>query len=172
MDEKLQRSRLDRRLTFLLIVVAMITVVIDQLTKQWTLAAFKPGEVLEVIPGFFNLTLHFNPGAAFGIMSGLPDGTRQIALAVTTVAALSCIMYFLARNLFESVWGRQALGLIVGGAIGNIIDRLRLGQVVDFLDFYVGQYHWPAFNMADSAICVGVAILLFIPPHHSGEPQV
>ncbi len=165
--ENLDRPR--RELGKLLWSVAAITLICDQTTKYVVVRMFSLGEVLPVVEGFFNLTLHYNPGAAFGLMAGLPDGVRQLTLAVTTAVALACIVYFLARNLFENGWGRAGIGLILGGAIGNICDRLRLGQVVDFLDFYVGGYHWPAFNVADSAICAGVAILLFVPPSLSGR---
>ena len=115
---------------------------------------------MPVIPGFFSLTYLTNTGAAFGILAGHPTWWRQaffIAIALAALVAIT-VMYRRLRN--ESVWYEIALAFIAGGAIGNVIDRVRLGSVVDFLDVYIGTRHWPAFNIADSAITVGVAVFL------------
>jgi signal peptidase II len=150
-----------------LLMLGSVVCILDQLSKAWVLASLTEGQIVEVVPGIFNLTLAFNRGAAFGIMSDFSDQTRHLLLALTTVLALTAVMYFLYYDYLEDRVAQSALGLILGGAFGNIIDRLRLGEVVDFLDVYYGTYHWPAFNVADSAICVGVFILLFRKPARS-----
>lgn len=142
------------------VLVALVVIILDQLTKWWVLQTISRGEIIPVIPDFFNLTLTFNRGAAFGILSNVPDGTRQLVLAFTTVVALSAVLYFLRHDFKNHKLAQYSLALIFGGAIGNVIDRVRLGEVVDFLDVYWSTYHWPAFNVADSAICVGVVILI------------
>ena len=148
-------------------------VVLDQLSKILILNSFASGEIREIIPGFFNLTLHFNPGVAFGMFANLDDGPRILVLTFTTVLALALVLYFLMTEYRFDKHGQFALALVMGGAVGNIIDRVRIGEVVDFLDFYLGSAHWPAFNVADSAICVGVTILifksLFYPSANPGE---
>ena len=145
---------------FLLIMV--LVAVSDQLTKLWIVQQFQLHETLPVIPGFFNLTLLYNSGAAFGILSGLPMLWRQIFFISISVAALTALIimqYKLGpRHILYSV----SFSLISGGALGNMIDRLRWGKVVDFLDFYIGKYHWPAFNVADCGITVGIALFLLL----------
>ncbi len=147
--------------------VAAFVVFLDQLSKYWILQNIFPGEMLEVIPGFFNLTLAFNKGAAFGFMSGLPEGTRQIVMTLTACLAFGALAYFFFVEFLHDSVAHTALAAILGGAFGNIIDRVRLGMVVDFLDVYYGSYHWPAFNVADSSICLGVAILLLRKPRRA-----
>lgn len=142
----------------------LLVVILDQTTKLLALRAFEPGEIRSVIEGFFNLTLTFNRGVAFGLFADFGDGVRHLLLALSAVGALAAVVYFFVREYGHDLVGRSALVLILGGAIGNIIDRVRLGMVIDFLDFYLGEYHWPAFNVADSAICVGVFVLLFRRP--------
>jgi signal peptidase II len=142
---------------------ALMVVAMDQLTKALVMSFIEKGQVVAVLPGLFNLTLHFNRGAAFGMLANLADGARQAALVVTTVVALACVVYLLIKDYLGDRLGQVALALIVGGALGNIVDRLQFGEVVDFLDFYYTQYHWPAFNLADSMICIGVAVLLLKP---------
>lgn len=144
-------------------------VFLDQLSKFIIVSNLRRNEIIPIIPEFFNLTLTFNRGAAFGMMSGLPDGTRQIVLAITTLIALSAVLYFLMRDYHGELRAQICLAMIVGGAAGNIIDRVRLGEVIDFLDAYWGEYHWPAFNVADSAICIGVVLLIFMKPRARGE---
>jgi signal peptidase II len=141
--------------------VAFLVIVADIATKQMILEAFAPGEMKEIIPGFFNLVLVFNPGAAFGMFATLPDPYREIILYSTALLAIVFLFYLLFSEYKESRIGQVAIGLILGGAVGNKIDRLTQGKVTDFLDFYIGSYHWPAFNVADSAICCGVAVMLF-----------
>ncbi len=144
------------RALFLLIAVVLL----DQLTKLWVLNSFQMYEIREIIPGFFNLTYLTNKGAAFGFLAGVTAAWRHwffLGLACVALALLG-IAYFRMRDdhpLYE-----PALMCIAGGATGNVLDRLRHGAVVDFLDFYVKDYHWPAFNVADSAIFVGVALFI------------
>jgi signal peptidase II len=115
---------------------------------------------LPVIPGLFSLTYLTNTGAAFGILAGQSVWWRQAFFVGVALVALIAIGYMYRRMRNDSVWYEVALAFIAGGAIGNLIDRVRLGSVIDFLDVYVGRHHWPAFNVADSAITVGVTIFL------------
>jgi len=139
--------------------IFLTILVADQLTKLLALAYLSQGATVEIIPGFFNLTLVYNPGAAFGIFATLPDTSRRIVLGVVTVIAVIVIFRLASNEAKDRPILQGALSSILAGAIGNLIDRLRFDAVVDFLDFYVGTYHWPAFNIADSAISVGVAIV-------------
>lgn len=143
-----------------IVAVAVLVIIADQLSKQIVLAYFQPGQVLPVLEGFFNLVLVFNYGAAFGIFGGISDGLRELVLALSTLIALGVVGALLIYDYYADRLGQLALALILGGAIGNIIDRLMHGAVVDFLDFYIGTNHWPAFNIADSAICIGVALVM------------
>lgn len=144
------------------------TVLADQATKTVALLLLSPGEILPVVPGF-NVTLGFNEGASFGMMSGAMAGRPLLMAAVTGgLALMFAIMAFRAESLRE----RTGLALIVGGALGNIIDRLRQGAVTDFLDLYWRNWHWPTFNGADIAITLG-ALLVFtvwLRPSKSKEP--
>lgn len=150
-----------RQRTFrFLIAVAAGVVLLDQATKEIVRAAFSLGESIPVIPGFFNLTYVRNPGAAFGFLaSGNPALMIPFFVVISLVVTAAIVYYYRqadpARRLHR--WG---LSLILGGAIGNLIDRVRFLSVVDFLDFYAGSYHWPAFNAADSAITIGVGLVL------------
>jgi signal peptidase II len=140
--------------------VSLVVVILDQLSKIWILNNFSYGEVWEIIPDFFNLTLVMNPGAAFGLFAGLPTMTRRIVLGVVTIVAVILVVTLLRKEAKDDSYAQFGLYLILGGAFGNLIDRFRFDAVVDFLDVYVGAYHWPAFNVADSAISIGVTLLL------------
>lgn len=137
--------------------LSILVVIIDQLTKLAIVANFEFGET-KPITAFFNLLLTYNPGAAFSFLAN-HDGWQRWFFAALSLGASIFIITYMRQNR-----GNQrlltGLAFILGGAIGNLIDRLYLGKVVDFLDFYVGNSHWPAFNIADSAIFIGVAILL------------
>ncbi len=150
--------------------VTFTTAALDQLTKHLILLTFSPGETVSIIPGLFNLTLTFNLGAAFGLWSGLPSGVREGVLALTNLLALGVVVYFMRQPHYRTWVAQAALAGILGGAIGNIIDRFVHGSVVDFLDFYLGNSHWPAFNVADSAICIGVTTLLIMSFFSTAEP--
>ena len=132
-------------------------VLADQLTKWIVLARFAPGEALE-LTGFFNLVLVFNKGAAFSLLANAPGWQTPLLVAFAIGAAL--IVSFLLVRSPERRMFCAGLSLILGGAVGNVIDRLRFGQVVDFLDLHAAGWHWPAFNVADSAITIGAALLI------------
>jgi signal peptidase II len=139
--------------------LAGLVLVLDQATKAIALARLEPGMPVTVVEGVFSLTLVMNPGLAFGMLGAVPVAWRWI-VGLLSVGAL-VVLAVLATRLLGSGGrlARLALGLIFGGAVGNLIDRARFGAVVDFLDFFWREYHWPAFNVADSAISVGVALL-------------
>lgn len=154
----------------LVVLVASFTTLIDQATKWAIVQLLSTGEQVEVIPGFFSLTLLFNKGAAFGLFAGIEsDALRYTLLGLSTLVALSILGYVLLKDFCDDVPGQCVVGAVLGGAVGNIIDRVRLGEVIDFLDFYVGSRHWPAFNVADSAICVGVILLLLRKPRRAPD---
>ena len=135
-------------------------VAVDQLTKWLIQANFLLHDSREVIPGFFNLTYITNTGAAFGILAGQHSTLRQLFFVAVAGAALLVIILGWRQLCGEQRLMPHALGLIAGGAVGNLIDRLRFGAVIDFLDVYVNDHHWPAFNVADSAITIGVGLFL------------
>jgi signal peptidase II len=134
-------------------------VVLDQLTKAVVLTHLAPGTHVDVVEGLVTLTLVMNPGLAFGLLGGVPAGWRWV-VAVLSVAALIVLARVALRVLPNgSRLDHAAIGLIFGGAIGNLLDRVRFGAVVDFVDLHARGYHWPAFNLADSAISIGVVLL-------------
>lgn len=132
----------------------------DQLTKLAVWRYLAPVRRIEIIPDFFDLTFVLNTGVAFGFMAGTSSALRTALLAGTALLALGVIIFFIVKTRAEErlfLWG---LALITGGAVGNLIDRFRLGAVIDFLDFFIGPYHWPAFNLADSGVTAGVGLIL------------
>jgi signal peptidase II len=137
--------------------LALAVVIADQVTKAIVLARFFLGERVEVT-GFFNMVLVYNKGAAFSFLSDA-GGWQTPALVVFALVAIGLVGTFIMRSPGRPMLN-TGLGLILGGALGNLIDRLRYGQVVDFLDFHAAGWHWPAFNVADSAITVGAALLI------------
>jgi signal peptidase II len=142
----------------LLLIVSTVTLVLDQATKLYIDHRFALYESVRVIENFFHITYVRNKGAAFGILA---DSAIRVPFFITvaTVAALGILWYL--RQLREDQRLQQfALSLVFAGAVGNLIDRVRLGEVIDFLDVHWYQHHWPAFNVADSAITVGVGLLL------------
>ena len=137
--------------------LAALVIALDQLAKRWALSALQSGERIEVTP-FFDLVLVFNPGAAFSFLSDA--GGWQRGFFVVLALAVSAWLTFLIRRHAAERLLPLAAALIMGGALGNVIDRLRYGAVVDFLDLHAFGWHWPAFNVADAAISVGVALLI------------
>lgn len=132
----------------------------DQVTKAWVVDAIALREIRPVIPGFFDLTHLLNTGGVWGLGRALPSGGRILVfLAVPSIITAVAIWYSLNVLGPRDRWRQAAVAMIVGGAIGNLIDRVRLQHVIDFLLFHVGRYYWPAFNVADIAICVGVGVL-------------
>jgi len=136
--------------------VAITVVALDQLSKTAIRGYFAVGEH-ENVTSFFNIVLIYNRGMSFGLFNGA-GGLNALVFSLVAAAIVTVLIYWLSR--VESPLLAVAIGLIIGGAIGNVIDRIRLGAVVDFLDFHAGSWHWPAFNVADSAICIGVAVML------------
>jgi signal peptidase II len=135
-------------------------ILLDQLTKIVVQNLFFLGQSIAVIPGFFNLTYVRNPGAAFGFLaSGNPAFVIPFFILISIVVVAGIVYYYRKSDPTQRLhrWG---LALILGGAIGNLIDRVVYQSVVDFLDFYRGHYHWPAFNVADSAITIGVGLII------------
>ncbi len=141
------------------VAVGAAILVLDQATKLLALARLSPGHPVSVVDGVFALTMVMNPGLAFGVLGAVPPGWRWV-VALLALAALCTLGVLSVQFLPGGGWpAALALGLIFGGAVGNLIDRWRFGAVVDFIDVYWRTYHWPAFNVADSAISVGVALL-------------
>lgn len=146
---------------------SLIAFALDQITKLLALAKLSDGSVHSVLP-FFNLRLSFNEGVSFGMFAREFAGQPLVLAGITALLVL-----FLLFMLFRSStpWQAIAFGAIVGGALGNIADRLRIGAVVDFLDFHLSGYHWPAFNIADTAIVVGAAAVVLASFLERGSPS-
>jgi signal peptidase II len=141
------------------LLLAGAVVAFDQLTKLVALDRLPLGASMPVIDGFLSLTLVLNPGLAFGLLGTIPTAWRWVVAALSLVA-LAVLARVALRVLPTGGWlGRLSIGLIFGGAVGNLIDRARFGAVVDFVDVHWRGWHWPAFNVADSAITVGVTLL-------------
>ncbi|MEW6765944.1 MAG: signal peptidase II [Pseudomonadota bacterium] len=141
------------------LLIALAVILLDQVTKLWAVADLSYATPVPVFPGF-NLTLMHNPGAAFSFLGDAGGWQRWFFLALAVGVSAWLVMWMRSLQATER-WTSLALALLIGGALGNAIDRAYLGHVIDFIDLYVGGYHWPAFNIADSAITVG-AILLAI----------
>ncbi|GIW40442.1 MAG: lipoprotein signal peptidase [Candidatus Binatia bacterium] len=135
--------------------------VLDQTTKWYVARSFELHESLPVIEGFFHLTYVRNKGGAFGLLAGWDSGLRLPFFLVASALAIGFLFYFLRQLDERDRWGQFALGGIFGGALGNLVDRVRMGEVVDFFDFHFRGYAWPAFNIADSFITIGAVTLLF-----------
>ncbi len=140
------------------LIVASAVIILDQATKWWVVTIFmNPPRVVDVWP-FFNVVMVWNRGVTFGLLDDTPYW-GQWAFIGLSLAIVAVLLLWL-RNL-ESRWRAAAIGLVIGGALGNVIDRVHYGAVADFLDFHIGANHWPAFNFADAAITVGVTIMFF-----------
>ncbi|MGH9751317.1 MAG: signal peptidase II [Blastocatellia bacterium] len=138
---------------------AAIVLIADQLTKAWATASLKPVVYIEVIPGFFRLSYATNRGVAFSLFADSPFDIRWILATISLVAALFVLGYF-RRAPADKPWLNVSLGLLMAGIVGNMVDRVRLGEVVDFIELHWRDlYSWPTFNIADSAICVGAVLL-------------
>ena len=143
-----------------LFAVGGMIILLDQVSKLLILHFLPLFSAMEIIPGFFNLVHVRNTGAAFSILAGVNSVWRQSLFVGLTIVVVGILLFAYGKLRPEDRWTRIAYALITGGALGNLVDRLRLGEVVDFLDCYVGAYHWPAFNLADSAISVGALMLV------------
>jgi signal peptidase II len=144
-----------------LVVVAGLVVLADQISKALVIRYLPVHESIPVIAGIFDITHILNPGGAFGLMANMSAIVRTVIFLFVSSLAVGLIFYFYIKTPSGYVLLATGFALIFGGAIGNLIDRVRFGMVVDFLDFYLGNYHWPAFNIADSAITVGIFIFLY-----------
>lgn len=140
--------------------IALGIILLDRATKLVIIQTLRLGQGIPVIPGFFDIVFVLNPGAAFGLLATLSDEVRNPLFILISILAVVLIVFYHTRYLRSHRLVSVALGLVLGGAVGNLIDRLRYGMVVDFLDVHAGPYHWPAFNVADSAISVGVSLMI------------
>ncbi len=133
---------------------------VDQASKVLVASRLVPGESIEIVPGVVHFTLVRNTGMAFGLLSGIDIPLKSLLMTFLSIAALAAVVYYALRGPGGSRMTHAGLALILGGALGNIVDRARLGYVIDFVDVFYRDLHWPAFNVADSSICVGVGLLL------------
>jgi len=139
------------------LILALVILILDFVTKRWAESELIYGQQVS-LTSFFNLVLVFNAGAAFSFLSD-ESGWQRWLFSGISICASVLIIYLLRKYFLEKLFC-VSLSLILGGALGNLWDRIALGYVVDFLDFHYGGYHWPAFNVADSAICVGALLLI------------
>lgn len=137
-----------------------LVILLDQLTKLWVTAKIPLYGGVEVISGFFNLVHVRNTGGAFSILAGTPSVWRQLFFTVVTLGVVFLLLMVYRKVAARDYWSKTAYALIIGGALGNLMDRIRLGAVVDFLDVHWKGYHWPAFNVADAAITTGAVMLI------------
>jgi len=138
--------------------LSVVVIVLDQVTKQWAINLLEMHQPVAVAP-FLNLTLTYNTGAAFSLLNDAGGWQRWLFAGLSVVVSI-VIVVWLWRIPSGERWLACGLALVVGGALGNLWDRLAIGAVVDFIDVYYQRWHWPAFNVADSAICVGAALLI------------
>ncbi|MHB8174112.1 MAG: signal peptidase II [Nitrospirota bacterium] len=144
----------------IILIVGSVIFCLDRITKLLVARRMMPGESFRVIKGFFDITLVHNAGAAFGIMAFAPESLRLPFLLVSAVLAVALLLYFAKKTESHETLTLVALAMVIGGAAGNIVDRIAFGYVIDFIDWHWGEfYHWPAFNLADSGITVGVILL-------------
>ncbi len=167
------RDYLKRKYLILSATVATV-VLLDFITKVYIDSHMSLHESVVVIGGVLNITYVRNPGAAFSFLASTSPGFRSVFFLVVTVLAIILVLYYIARSKTGEPFMIFALSLILSGALGNFIDRVRLGEVIDFIDVHLSAYHWPAFNVADSAITVGAFIMLFAlfkrPKEHENSP--
>jgi len=149
--------KLQGRLPYVLLVA--VTLIVDRWTKALIRNRFDLNESISVIDGFFNITYVRNTGVAFGIFSSISSPVKSVLLSLFTACAAIVVIAYSVRSPVRNRLLQVALGLILGGALGNLYDRLAYGYVVDFLELYAGSYHWPSFNVADAAISTGVVLL-------------
>jgi signal peptidase II len=157
-----------RHLSLMVLIVSSV-IALDQLTKWLITSSLRLHESIPVIHDLFSITYIRNSGAAFGILAGSHAGFRLLFFGLTTVLAMAVLGIIYVR-LSPSDWiGLMSVSAIFGGAVGNLIDRIRAGEVIDFLDFSLLGHHWPAFNVADAAITVGVGFLFLHFFRHKSE---
>jgi signal peptidase II len=139
---------------------AAVIVLLDQITKAAIVKNLFIHESRPVIDGFLNLVYVMNPGAAFGFLAGASETFRHLFFIGITVLVIVLIIYYIIKSKSQNMLYLISLTLVFAGAVGNLIDRVRYGAVVDFLDFYIHTWHWPAFNVADSSITVGAVLMI------------
>lgn len=144
-----------------LLLISGLVIIFDQVTKFLILSNLPLYRSIPIIPGFFSITHIHNPGGAFGFMANQSLTMRHVVFLLVSSLAVCLIFYFYRNTPKSHPVLASGIALIFGGALGNLIDRIRFGEVVDFLDVYIGNHHWPAFNIADSAITIGVCIFLY-----------
>jgi signal peptidase II len=144
-----------------LLLLSSGVLVLDQASKAVVSSALAMHQVVPIIKGLLNLTRIHNTGVAFGLLAGQASSLRTFLFLAVALAAMGVVLWMVYRLTPDQKVERVALSLIFGGALGNVIDRARLGEVIDFIDVYYRSYHWPAFNVADSAISIGVILLLW-----------
>jgi signal peptidase II len=157
------------------IIIAGLVVLLDRMSKWLVAQKITLHDSIDVVPGFFRLTHVQNQGAAFGLFSESPSEWKVAMLILFSVAALAVVSALLWKNGNAMNATAIALSLVFGGALGNLWDRVSSGRVIDFLDIYLGSHHWPAFNVADSAIVVGALLLLseiFLAPQEEKESVI
>jgi signal peptidase II len=150
-----------RDMRWLMLVIAALIVLLDRVTKLWVIANIKQGHAIVIIPRIFRLTHVVNTGAAFSIFEGAssPALVRNLLIGFSIIA-VTVVLALIWKTGQRATLTSVALALILGGAIGNLYDRIRFAYVVDFLEVHIVHYHWPDFNVADSAIVVGACLLL------------
>jgi signal peptidase II len=140
--------------------IAILVIVLDRMSKWLVAGSINLHDSISVLPGFFRLTHVQNSGAAFGLFAESSSEWKVAILILFSILALAVVSALLWKNSHSMTTTGVGLALILGGAVGNLWDRLLTGHVVDFFDFYLGSYHWPAFNVADSAIVIGALLLV------------
>ncbi|MEO7916605.1 MAG: signal peptidase II [Dokdonella sp.] len=141
------------------LLLSLDVIIFDQVSKWFALAHLQPYQPVAAIDGVLNWMLAFNPGAAFSFLAD-SGGWQRWFFTTLAIVVSAVLVVWLSRTARRDWRNAAPLALIIGGAMGNVIDRARLGHVVDFIDVYVGEHHWPAFNIADSAICVGAVSMI------------
>jgi len=151
-------------LKFWYLFIATLVLSLDQFTKYWVSVKLREGDEIEIIPGFFKLSYTENPGIAFGMLN---NGNVKWLLVAVSVAAIAVVVYYMSRTSISNTLLLWALALLAAGISGNLVDRFRLGRVIDFILLYYKGYQWPVFNIADTAITIGAALMaieLFLSP--------
>lgn len=149
-----------KRKYWVLLFLTICILSVDQWTKYCVQQTLPLHHTVPVVKGFFNLTHVRNPGGAFGIFAGQKGGIGSILFVVVSLSAIGILLYLFFRAKDDERILSLAFSLVLSGAIGNLIDRVQYGEVIDFLDFYLSSFHWPSFNIADSAISIGIVLIL------------
>jgi len=148
-----------KRKYWVLLMTCLTIILLDQWTKYEVLQRIPLHRAIEVIPGFFNLTHVRNTGGAFGIFGGTRGGLGSLLFMLFSLIATGSILFLFIKVKEDEKHLAFSFSLVLSGAIGNLIDRFRYGEVIDFFEFYVSSFHWPSFNIADSAISTGIGLL-------------